>query len=182
MIVYKNCMFLCKTITHPCGLSDPSPVHYLWGFTSYLLIWIGLNPAISNILSALTKFSIILVPFSVSVCISPNDHFQFFSHSPDCTLLRTKTWLTQTSLGCLVVVLSPQEKEALQVEAEWLDRNFKGLITTTDHDWATFAPGVCATWTSQEVHQNTFILAWAASGNNHDYDIDTCAITKDIQT
>ena len=39
-----------------------------------------------------------------------------------------------------------------------------------------------AVWTAEEVHQNTFILSCSASGNNHDCDTDTYAITKDIQS
>lgn len=131
-----------RKTTQPCGLSDSSPVHCLWGVSIYL--WIGLDPAILHILLALTNWFV--VSFNMWLHLSQLI-LLLSSLPPDLASVRIKIWLPRPLLGlrlCSAALFPPGSDKAPHAEVRQLDINFQELITTTNHVWATSVPGAAA--------------------------------------
>lgn len=169
-----------RKITQPCGLSDSSPVPGLWGFIIYL--WIGLDPAILHILSALTKS--FLVSFNIWLYLS-KVMFLLSSLPPDLALLRTQVSLPRPLLGLRLCCSCPFPSRIWKSRTCWSQTIWYKLRRTHHHNISCMG-NLCA-WSCllmghSECPLELPHLPCSAPGNNLDCDTDVYAITTNIQT
>ena len=72
-------------------------------------------------------------------------------------------------------------ENALYDKTRRLDVNIKELITTS-YEWATFVPGLAATWATQKVHHNSFAFHALLMGSSYGCDMEVYAVITNIQT